>query len=413
MKAKIITVGDELLIGQVVDTNSAWIGEQMNNIGVEIVEIISIKDDDHAIKHVLKNNIGNVDILLMTGGLGPTKDDITKKSIAEFLNDTMVFHEESYERIMDMFQKLKRTPTADHKNQCYMPSKAKIMTNKMGTAPGMWFQHQGTIIVSMPGVPYEMKYLVENEVIPRVKPLLGDVNIIHKTILTIGEGETRLAAEIDDILQDFPENMKIAYLPSLGTVRLRLSVSGKNRQLLDEQLSHFTALIANRLADYVYGYNKEILEENIGKLAIEKQKTIGLAESCTGGSIAQKITSISGSSQYFLGGIVAYSNQMKMNILNVSPKTLEKYGAVSRETVKEMAEGTLKCVQSDIAIAVSGIAGPTGATPTKPVGTMWLAIGNKDKIETVHLELSKDRTKNIEYTTTVAMNMLRKFLLRN
>lgn len=413
MKAKIITVGDELLIGQVIDTNSAWIGEHLNLLGVKIVEIQSIQDDHTAIIEALDaSTAGQVDLILMTGGLGPTKDDITKKAIADFLNDEMVFHDETYQRILRLFERLKRTPTPDHKDQCYMPKQATILKNKMGTAPGMWFEHRGTIIVSMPGVPYEMKYLIEHEVIPRISPKLGGQHIIHETIRTVGEGESRIAASIEDIEELFPKGLTIAYLPSLGQVRLRLTATGTDKESLEENIAKFKKQIVDRLGALVFGYGKETLEENLGKMAIEKGLTIGTAESCTGGMIAQKIASIPGASAYFNGSIIAYSNDVKKNILSVSKDTLHDHGAVSEQTVKEMVVGAIESVHCNVAVAVSGVAGPGGGTTDKPVGTIWLACGNKTDIRTVKLELSKNRQQNIEYSTTVAMNMLRKFLMR-
>ncbi len=413
MKAKIITVGDELLIGQVIDTNSAWIGEHLNLLGVKIVEIQSIQDDHTAIIEALDaSTAGQVDLILMTGGLGPTKDDITKKAIADFLNDEMVFHDETYQRILRLFERLKRTPTPDHKDQCYMPKQATILKNKMGTAPGMWFEHRGTIIVSMPGVPYEMKYLIEHEVIPRISPKLGGQHIIHETIRTVGEGESRIAASIEDIEELFPKGLTIAYLPSLGQVRLRLTATGTDKEWLEENIAKFKKQIVDRLGALVFGYGKETLEENLGKIAIEKGLTIGTAESCTGGMIAQKIASIPGASAYFNGSIIAYSNDVKKNILSVSQDTLHDHGAVSEQTVKEMVVGAIESVHCNVAVAVSGVAGPGGGTTDKPVGTIWLACGNKTDIRTVKLELSKNRQQNIEYSTTVAMNMLRKFLMR-
>lgn len=412
MKAKIITVGDELLIGQVIDTNSAWIGEYLNQMGVEIVEILSIQDDHQAIIDALQVATSQVDIVLMTGGLGPTKDDITKKAIADFLKDDMVFHEETYQRILRLFERLKRTPTADHKDQCYMPRQATILKNKMGTAPGMWFDYNDTIIVSMPGVPYEMKYLVEHEVIPRLAPKLGGHHILHETIRTVGEGESRIAASIESIVDTFPEGLKIAYLPSLGQVRLRLTITGKNREILENIIQDYRSRIVVTLGSLVFGFGKETLQENLGKLAIEKGKTIATAESCTGGLIAHKIASVPGASAYFNGGVIAYSNDVKIKVLSVPEENISKYGAVSEQTVKSMVVGVIESVNCDIAVAVSGIAGPSGGTPDKPVGTIWLACGDSKNMDTIKLELSKNRQQNIEYSTTVAMNMLRKFLMR-
>ncbi len=412
MQAQVITIGDEILIGQIIDSNSAWIGEQLNLQGIKIKNILSISDDRDAIIHALETACKEVDLILITGGLGPTKDDITKFAIADFLQDTMVYDQPTFDRITLLFEKFGRKTTDAHKAQCFMPSKAKLLINKMGTAPGMLFEYDDTIIVSMPGVPYEMKYLMTKEVLPLLCAKGSQIHIKHKTIRTAGEGESRIAKQIEDIVEDFPDFLKIAYLPSLGTVRLRISGEHKNVELLESTIEQFREKLVHRLGDLVFGYDKDLLQDAILKLAILKSQKVATAESCTGGMIASRLTSVSGSSSYFKGSVIAYSNEVKHNLLKVKSETIENHGAVSENTVIEMVAGALKLLKVDVAVAVSGIAGPTGGTKDKPVGTIWIAVGNEKETKSYRLNLSKDRQKNIEYTTHAAMNMLRKFLMR-
>jgi competence/damage-inducible protein CinA-like protein len=411
MEATLITVGDEILIGQVVDTNSAWMGQELNLRGIKVKEIITISDTSEAIIETLKSVFENSDLILMTGGLGPTKDDITKKSIATYFGVEMELHEPTYEWIRRFLEKLQRTPTEAHKEQCFMPVNATLLHNKMGSAPGMWFDEKDKVLISMPGVPYEMKSIMEEEVFPRLKDRFVSKPIVHKTILTIGEGETRIAAKIENFENALPENLKLAYLPNLGMVRLRLSATGDNEQLLNDLLDSKVQELQALIPDFIFGYGNETIQEAVGKLFIEKNKTIGTAESCTGGYIAHLITRVSGASSYFMGGVTPYSNAMKQKMLNVKTTTLNTFGAVSEETVIEMVNGSLDLLETDIALAVSGIAGPGGGTSEKPVGTIWLAIGDKNNIKTVKLQLGKDRLKNIQYTSIAALNMMRKFLL--
>ena len=411
MKAQIITIGDEILIGQIIDTNSAWMGEQLNMHGIHIHKIVSISDTHEAITSAVNQAFEETDLILVTGGLGPTKDDITKKALADYFGVEMIFNESTYNRIQRLFDKFGRTLTPAHKEQCYMPANADIMTNKMGTAPGMWFEHNGKILVSMPGVPYEMKYLMEHEVLPKVKEMFQGMPIAHRTILTVGEGESRLAAKIEDeFVNTLPENIKIAYLPGLGSVRLRLTGIGKDEKELNNLLDKKQKDLTNLIPEFVYGFEKDTLSEAVGKILKEKEKTLSTAESCTGGFLAHQLTSISGSSAYFMGSVIAYDNQVKINQLKVKEETLANHGAVSEQTVIEMVKGALKLLQTDIAVATSGIAGPTGGTPDKPVGTIWIAVGDKNSIKTRQLNLWKDRIKNIEYTSVTALNMVRQFL---
>ena len=300
--------------------------------------------------------------------------------------------------------------TAAHREQSYMPANADLMMNKMGTAPGMWFEKDGKILVSMPGVPYEMKYLMSEEVLPKLKKRFSGKPIAHRTILTVGIGESQVADNINEIVEALPSNISVAYLPGLGQVRLRLTGRGEDERALNELLDKKVEEIKPLIAPFIFGYEKEKLEEAVGKLLIKKGKTISTAESCTGGFLAHKITSVGGASAYFMGSVVAYDNAVKMNLLKVKSSTLETHGAVSEATVKEMVQGTLELLKTDITVAVSGIAGPGGGTPEKPVGTIWVAIGDKNKIKTRQLNLWKDRIKNIEYSTVVALDMIRKFL---
>ncbi len=411
MKVQVITIGDEILIGQIIDTNSAWMGAQLNDAGFDIQNITTVSDEEQAIKDALDQAFRQFDIVLMTGGLGPTKDDITKKTLADYFGVGMVFSESTFNRIQRMFEKWGRSTTEAHRLQCYMPENAKLLFNKMGTAPGMWFEHNGKVVVSMPGVPYEMKYLMTNEVIPKLSTQFTPRAVIHRTIQTIGEGESRIADRIEPVTDSLPDFVKVAFLPGLGRVRIRLTTTGDNeqelQQLLDEKVKEIVALIP----EFVFGYGTDKLEEVVGKLLVEKGKYLTLAESCTGGYVSHRITANPGASAYFAGSIVPYSNTIKVNQLKVNPETLKEHGAVSEATVIEMVKGLLNLMGADIAVAISGIAGPGGGTEEKPVGTIWLAVGDNDKVVTRKLNLGKKRLQNIEYTGNQVLNMVRQFLL--
>ncbi|MDG1433377.1 MAG: competence/damage-inducible protein A [Saprospiraceae bacterium] len=411
MTAHIITIGDEILIGQIIDTNSAWMGQQLNMQGIQVGKIVTVSDKQRDITNAVDAAFSEADIILLTGGLGPTKDDITKKALTDYFGVEMRFSESTYNRIQRLFQKFGKTMTEAHHEQSYMPSNADLLMNKMGTAPGMWFEHDGKVLVSMPGVPYEMKYLMEAEVLPKLKNQFPGKPISHRTVLTVGEGESRIAERIDPFLEALPPNIKMAYLPGTGQVRLRMTGIGDDENELNRLLDTKVEELKPFISEFIFGFEKEKLEEVVGKMLLEKGKTLSTAESCTGGFLAHKITSIPGSSAYFSGSVIAYSNAVKMNQLQVKPSTLKMQGAVSEETVKEMVRGTLDMLKTDIAIAISGIAGPDGGTPEKPVGTIWIGIGDKKNTKTYQLNLWKDRMKNIEYTTTVALNVIRKFLL--
>ncbi|MEM9886863.1 MAG: competence/damage-inducible protein A [Bacteroidota bacterium] len=412
MKVHIITIGDEILIGQTIDTNSAWMGEQLNKYGASIQQITTISDDLETIKKTLAQAFETTDIILMTGGLGPTKDDVTKKAIAEFYETGFVFSQETYDRIVKMFAKWGRTTTEAHRQQCFMPQNAELLFNKMGTAPGMWMQENGKVLVSMPGVPYEMKYLMEYEVLPRLLQQFQKDPIVHRTVMTVGEGESRIAARIADFEEHLPPHIKLAYLPGSGQVRLRLTGVGSNEVALKQEVDAKVTELVPQIEELVYGYDNIPLQAAVGQLLLEKNLKLATAESCTGGYLAHKITSISGSSAYYIGSVIAYANEIKMQQLGVSEQTLEEHGAVSEACVKEMVTGLLEQFPANIGIAISGIAGPGGGTPEKPVGTIWLAVGDHHQIITRKLQLGKDRLRNIQYTTTRALDFIRQFLLK-
>lgn len=413
MTVHIITIGDEILIGQIVDTNSAWMGTQLNLIGAAVTGISTVGDGADEIRNALQQASDAADVVLITGGLGPTKDDITKKVIADFFGVDLVFHEPTYQRLEGFFKQLGRTPTAAHRTQCLLPANAQVLTNKMGTAPGMWFEYNGNVIVSMPGVPYEMKYLMTHEVIPRLQDKFPVQAIYHHTWMTAGEGESRIAERLGDIEDGLPAHIKLAYLPNLGYVRVRLSGIALDAETLKQEVMIQAELIRIRLGEVIYGDNDESLAENLGRLLQNRNLTLTTAESCTGGYVAHLITSIPGSSTYFMGSIVAYANEVKQSVLGVQKNTLEAYGAVSEETVREMVKGALKVMNTDLAVSISGIAGPGGGSPEKPVGTIWMAVGNSTITEVFKLQTGKDRLKNIEYAGNMALNMVRKFVLKH
>ncbi len=411
MNVHIITIGDEILIGQITDTNSAWMAQQLNLQGARIVGMTSISDGMEDIINTLARATKQADVVLLTGGLGPTKDDITKKAIAKFYETGFVFSQETYDRIVGFFERLGRSTTEAHRQQCFMPQNAKLLTNKMGTAPGMWFDENDTVVVSMPGVPYEMKYLMEHEVLPRLTERFPMQAIAHRTIQTIGEGESRIAARIEAFENKLPEHIKLAYLPNLGRVRLRLSGSGTDQAALEQELDALVAELVPQIEELVFGYETDSIEAVIGQLLKERGLTLATAESCTGGHLAHQITAISGASAYFMGSIVAYDNAVKENLLGVQSATLAEHGAVSEACVREMAEGVRERLQTDIGVSISGIAGPTGGTSDKPVGTIWMAISDGKRTVTRKLQLGKKRVLNIKYTSNQALNLVRCLVL--
>ncbi len=410
MKATVITIGDEILIGQIVDTNSAWLGQKFSELGVKLHEIISVGDDAVQIIDALNRAKSSSQIVLLTGGLGPTKDDITKKTLVDYFQTELVLNEEVWEKMKQIFEKRGLKVLEMNRSQAMIPKACTMLPNTRGTAQGMWFGIEGVVFVSMPGVPHEMKHLMETQVIPKLKEKFSFPKIIHATIMSAGAGESVIANTLNDFENDLPSNIKLAYLPDLGTVKLRLTASGDGDELKNEVAAQKEKMKI-LLGDFVYAEGEEKLESVIGKLLIERNETVSCAESCTGGYIAHLFTSVPGSSKYFDGGVVSYSYDVKEKILGVKNSTLNSVGAVSEECVREMLEGLLKATVTTYGISVSGIAGPDGATPDKPVGTVWIAVGSKEKIVAKKFQFFPSRMENIRVFSNAALNLLRLFIL--
>ena len=405
--AEVITIGDEILYGQITDTNSKWISEELDKIGIKTIRKSSVGDQKQQILNILDESLQRADIVLITGGLGPTKDDITKKTMAEYFNDELVINPHAEEFVRSFFEKRGRPFTELNRQQAAIPSRCTYLHNATGTAPGMWFDHDGKFIVSMPGVPIEMKYLMSNEVIPRLKSKFDLPEIVHKIIRTIGLGESFLAERIENWEDSLPENIKLAYLPSFGEVKLRLTGIGEDRLKIEEQIEVQVKKLIPLIEEHIFSFENEEIEKSIGKILNESETSLSVAESCTGGYLSHLLTSIPGSSAYFMGGVVSYSNEAKMDVLKVKQETLTKFGAVSEQTVIEMAEGVRNLMKTTYGIATSGIAGPDGGTEEKPVGTVWLAVTDGKQTLTKKLSLGKIRIVNIEYSAKAALNFLR------
>ena len=409
MLAEIITIGDEILIGQIVDTNSAFIARHLNSAGIRVKQISSVSDDREHILTALAEASKRADIILITGGLGPTKDDITKKTLAAYFGVGLIENKDALENVQRIFKRLRGNDAElldVNKQQALVPENCEIILNKNGTAPGMWFNHDGKIYVSMPGVPFEMMYMIEEEVIPKLKSTLKLPFIIHKTILTAGEGESYLANRIADIEDDLPVFVKLAYLPKLGQVRLRLSAYGEDEALLKNKVNEYAARIIERVGDVVVAEEDLPLEKVIMDKLAQKGQTLSIAESCTGGYISHLFTQHTGASKVFLGGAISYSYELKESILGVKANTLAKYGAVSEQTVTEMVEGALHEFKSDYAIAVTGIAGPDGGTEDKPVGTVWIGVATVGKTQIKKFTFGSKRAQNIERSAISSLIML-------
>jgi len=413
MLAEIITIGDEILIGQIVDTNSAWIAQQLNAIGIRVKQISSVSDDAAHIVNALNEAKTRADIILMTGGLGPTKDDITKTTLAAYFGVGLVQDKDALENVSRIFARFNRPLLEVNIKQADVPENCEVILNKNGTAPGMWFDHEGKVYVSMPGVPHEMMYMMEETVIPKLKNTFILPSIVHKTILTVGEGESFLAEKIADIESALPSHIKLAYLPKLGSVRLRLSAFGQNEAALQNEVDIYATQLVNRIGKNVVTDKDVPIEKAILDEMAAQGLTLSVAESCTGGYVSHLYTQHPGSSKVFLGGAVSYAYELKESILGVTNETLWKYGAVSEQTVVEMVEGALRNFKSDYAIAVTGIAGPDGGTDDKPVGTVWIAVANSKKTFAHKYVFGKKRMQNIERTAITAMGMLINLMREN
>jgi nicotinamide-nucleotide amidase len=421
MKAEIITIGDELLIGQVVDTNSAFIATKLNEAGIHVHQITSVSDNREHIIEALGNAAEKADIILMTGGLGPTNDDITKLTLCEYFKVGLKFNPEAYKDVEYVFKVRGREVSEINRKQAELPENSIALSNKNGTAPGMWFDVNARpddpvgrrkIYISMPGVPYEMKALMEDEVIPRLKKQFTLPVIVHRNVLTIGIGESVIAEKIAAWEASLAnDKIKLAYLPSIGMVRLRLSTSGADRTILEKNVENKITELQGLVGDYIYGYEKDTLEEIVGSLLKERKQTLSLAESCTGGYISHLITAISGSSDYYKGSVVAYAYEIKTIELGVSEELLNTKGAVSQEVVEQMASSVRKKFNTDYSIAVSGIAGPGGGTPDKPVGLVWIALATPEKVFSKKCQFATNRLRNIQMTANTALNLLRKEIL--
>ncbi|HLG35815.1 MAG TPA: competence/damage-inducible protein A [Bacteroidia bacterium] len=410
--AQVITIGDEILIGQIVDTNSAFISQRMSEAGIQVTRKISVGDKENEIISAIDIALKESDIVLMTGGLGPTKDDITKLTLCKYFNSSLRFDEETYKNVEALFKASGKAVTEINRRQAEVPENCTVLPNKRGTAPGMWFEKENHVLISMPGVPQEMKVMMEESVIPKLKEKFKTPYILHRNILTQGIGESALAEMIEEWENNLLLDMRLAYLPSTGQVRLRISTTGENKSELQKRVEEKVKQLQLITADFIYGYDDDTLESLVGKLLREKKATLCTAESCTGGYIAHKITSVPGSSDYFIGSVVAYANEVKENFLNVPYQVIEKYGAVSEQVVKLMAENARNIFGTDYSVACSGIAGPDGGTEEKPVGTVWIAVATPVEIKTKLLRLGKGRLKVIEETALNVLNMLRKEMVK-
>lgn len=412
IRAEIITIGDEILFGHIVDTNTKWIGNELTSIGIRPVRKISVGDQKEDILDALQGAMDRADVIIVTGGLGPTKDDITKQVLCDFFETSLVMNQEALALVRSFFNKRGRELTDINAGQAELPASCIYLANHWGTAPGMWFEKNGKVLVSLPGVPFEMKNLMEHTVLPRLKGHFTTPVIVHKSLRTIGIGESFLAEKIADWESGLPDHIRLAYLPSFSGVRLRLTGTSLDEDVLNEELEAETEKVLALISPFVYGYGDEEIEQTIGQLLNDKNATLGVAESCTGGFLSHKITSVPGSSEYFMGSVVSYANAVKAKTLNVSTDTLNTYGAVSEQTAREMATSIRQVMGTTYGLATTGVAGPGGGSEEKPVGTVWIACSSARGTVTSLLKLSNFREVNIEQATMHALNLLRKEILK-
>lgn len=405
--AELLTIGDEILYGQIVDTNSQWMSVELDKVGIKVVRKTSIGDREDEILTVLAEAEKRADIILITGGLGPTSDDLTKPCLAKYFNCELKIHEEALAEVTEFFVSRGRELTETNRQQAALPACCTKITNPIGTAPGMWFEKNGKVFMSMPGVPHEMKRMMTERVIPKLLQTFKMPVIAHKVIRTVGIGESMLADKIAPWEKSLPDHIKLAYLPGLGDVKLRLTGFGTSEEKINAEIDEFVEKLKPLAGTYIYGYGNQTLEEVIGQILRAKKLTLSIAESCTGGYLSHLVTSVPGSSQYFLGSMIPYAYEIKMRQLGVKPEILEKYGAVSEPTIIEMANIVRAKFNTDIGVATSGIAGPGGATPDKPVGTVWIAYSDKHQTVTRKLQLSKDRMINIRMASVAVLNLIR------
>lgn len=410
MKAEIITIGDEILIGQTVDTNSTWLAEHLHPLGVRVNRIVSVTDTRNAIREAVDDSFGRADIVLMTGGLGPTQDDITKETLAEFFETELERNPEVLKGIEEFFRSKGRPVLEVNRAQADLPKGARILKNRKGTAQGMWFERDGKVLISMPGVPYEMKCIMEEGGFEMLRERFNAPRIIHRTVLTLGIGESFLA----DLMSDWEtslrnEGLSLAYLPSPGLVRLRLSGFAENGSLkqVEDRIQHYIDELERRVPHHAFGYEKQTIAEVVGAMLTKRGATLSLAESCTGGYMSHLVTAVSGCSAFYQGGVIAYADEVKTTVLGVPASLIKQHGAVSEQVVRAMAEGARKRFGTTYAIATSGVAGPEGGTADKPVGTVWMAIAGPEKTLAERRQLGRSRVGNITVSALLALNWLR------
>lgn len=414
MKATIVTIGDEILIGQIVDTNSSYIAKALDKIGIATHEMLSISDDKEHILNTFQKLQNKVEVVIITGGLGPTKDDITKKTFCDYFEDTLIENEAVLLHVKEIIEGFYKRPiTQINREQALVPTKAKVLFNKAGTAPGMWMEKEDTVFISLPGVPYEMKYLIDNEVIPNLVQKYERPYIVHQTIMTYGRGESMIAEQIEDWEDNLPDFIKVAYLPSPGKVRLRLTARGNSKEILQKEIEKQVLLLDLLIHDIIVGYNEdEPIEFVLGKILTEKKLTLATAESCTGGKIAATLSSVSGASNYFKGSVVSYASQTKIDLLGVSKETIDKYSVVSAEVAKEMVLGIQKLTQSDYAIATTGNAGPVKGDSDAELGTVFIAIASPNDVFIEEFNFGQPREKVIDRAVGKALELIYKEILK-
>lgn len=410
--AEIITIGDELLIGQTVDTNSAWMGAELNMLGIRVDRITSISDTRNEIINAVDTALSRTVVVLVTGGLGPTSDDITKETLCEYFGATMIMNDAVLAEVTERLSRRSYPMNDNNRRQAMVPDKCTVLMNKTGTAPGMLFRKNKSILVSMPGVPHEMKHIMKEHVLPLLAAEFRGQAIVHKNIMTFGLPEGLLAEKLIPFEKELPGEIKLAYLPAQGIIKLRLTATGESPSRLSDLVKAQVRRLYELLPDVIYDEDEVTLEQTVGSLLLAKKLTLSTAESCTGGKIASLITSVAGSSQWYQGSVIAYDNAVKTSLLGVSAETLKSHGAVSEETAREMAAGALKVMGTDLAVSVTGIAGPDGGTPLKPVGTVFFAVADRTGIVTAKQVFGDDRNNNIVRAAYYALNMLRKQILR-
>ena len=414
MKATIVTIGDEILIGQIVDTNSSYIAKTLDKIGIATYEMLSISDDKEHILNTFQKLQNKVEVVIITGGLGPTKDDITKKTFCDYFDDTLIENKAVLLHVTEIIEGIYKRPiTQINREQALVPTKAKVLFNQVGTAPGMWMEKENTVFISLPGVPYEMKYLIDNEVIPNLVQKFERPYIVHQTIMTYGRGESMIAEQIEEWENNLPNFIKLAYLPSPGKVRLRLTARGTNEEQLKNEIKHQVEKLDVLIHDIIVGYNEdEPIEVVLGKLLTQKKLTLATAESCTGGKIAATLSAVSGASNYFKGSVVSYATQTKIDVLGVSKATIDQYSVVSAEVAKEMALGVQKLTKSDYAIATTGNAGPSKGESVAELGTVFIAIATPNEIFTEEFNFGQPREKVIDRAVSKALELIYKEILK-